>query len=83
MPITDSTYYERGKKFIPNNNNLNTEIPGVPSVVSESSLAYEVGSKMGKWLSKPERHVWLNRLCYTEWYADEIHTQWRRLRNRI
>ena len=65
------------------NAGIHSIIHGVPSVVSESSLAYEVGSKMGKWLSKPERHVWLNRLCYTEWYADEIHTQWRRLRNRI
>jgi len=35
MPITDSTYYEKGKKFIPNNNNQNTEIAGVPSAVSE------------------------------------------------
>ena len=35
MPITDSTYYKQGKKFIPNNNNLNTEIAGVPSVKTE------------------------------------------------
>lgn len=36
MPtITDSTYYEKGKKFIPNNNNLNTEIVGVPNVSTE------------------------------------------------
>jgi len=33
--VTDTTYYELGKKFIPNNNNQNTEIPGVPSVKSE------------------------------------------------
>lgn len=58
-------------------------IHGVPAVVSESSLAHEVGTKLDTWLSKPERHVWLNRLCYTEWYADEIHTQWRRLRNKL
>ena len=31
MPITDNTYYQRGKKFIPNVNNLNTEISGVPN----------------------------------------------------
>lgn len=38
MPtITDSTYYEVGKKFIPNNNNLTTEIPGVPNVSNELS----------------------------------------------
>ena len=35
MPITDTTYYQRGKKFIPDNNNLNTEIAGVPNNGSE------------------------------------------------
>lgn len=36
MPnITDSTYYITGKKSIPNNNNLNAEIAGVPSVASK------------------------------------------------
>lgn len=33
--VTDSTYYQVGKKFIPNNNNLNTEIAGVPNVKTE------------------------------------------------
>lgn len=33
--ITDTTYYQSGKKFIPNNNNLNAEIAGVPNVASE------------------------------------------------
>ena len=63
------------------NAGITSVIHGVPAVVSESSLAYDVGTAMGKWLSKPDRHVWINRLCYTEWYADEIHTQWSRLRD--
>lgn len=65
------------------NAGITSIIQGVPAVVSEHSLAYDVGAQMGQWLSKPERHVWLNRMCYTEWYADEIHTQWNRLRKRM
>jgi hypothetical protein len=65
------------------NAGITSVIDGVPAVVSESSLAYDVGTAMGKWLSKPDRHVWINRLCYTEWYADEIHTQWSRLRDHL
>ena len=63
------------------NAGINSILQGVPSVVSESSLAYEVGSTIGTLLNKPNRQEWLNRLCYTEWYADEIHTQWHRIRN--
>ena len=63
------------------NAGITSVMHGVPAVVSESSLAYEVGTAMGKWLSTPDRHVWINRLCYTEWYADEIHKQWSRLRD--
>ena len=62
------------------NAGISSIIQGVPAVVSESSLAYEVGTKMDSWLSKPDRHNWLNRMSYTEWYADEIHTQWNRIR---
>jgi len=65
------------------NAGIHSIINGVPAVVSEHSLAYEVGSKIGKWLSKPERHVWFNRMCYTEWHADEIDVQWRRIRERL
>jgi len=63
------------------NAGINSILQGVPCVVSESSLAYEVGSTIGTFLNKPNRQEWLNRLCYTEWYPDEIHTQWRRIRN--
>jgi hypothetical protein len=65
------------------NAGITSVIHGVPAVVSESSLAHEVGTAMGKWLSKPDRHVWINRLCYTEWYADEIHIQWSKLRSKL
>ena len=65
------------------NAGITSIIQGVPAVVSESSLAYEVGSKMDSWLSKPDRHNWLNRMSYTEWFADEIHIQWSRIRDHI
>ncbi|MBL6771308.1 MAG: hypothetical protein ISQ22_08065 [Rhizobiales bacterium] len=65
------------------NAGITSIIHGVPAVVSESSLAYEVGSKMDSWLSKPDRHNWLNRMTYTEWFADEIHLQWSRIRDHI
>tara|TARA_E500000178_G_C16980761_1_gene735675 strand:+ start:500 stop:1354 length:855 start_codon:yes stop_codon:yes gene_type:complete len=65
------------------NAGLTSIINGVPAVVSESSLAWDVSTSMGQWLSKPERHYWLNKLCYIEWYADEIDTQWKRLRSVI
>ncbi len=35
MNITDATYYLRGNKFIPNNNNKNAEIAGVPNSGNE------------------------------------------------
>ena len=65
------------------NAGINSIIQGVPAVVSESSLAYDVGTSMGGWLSKPDRHNWLNRMTYTEWFADEIHIQWNRIRSKL
>ena len=65
------------------NAGINSIIQGVPAIVSESSLAYDVGTSMGGWLSKPDRHVWLNRMTYTEWFADEIGVQWNRIRNKL
>jgi len=65
------------------NAGLTSVIQGVPAVVSEHSLAWDVSTTMGQWLSKPERHNWLNRLCYVEWRADEIGVQWQRIRERL
>jgi len=38
---------------------------------------------MDSWLSKPDRHNWLNRMTYTEWFADEIGVQWNRIRAKL
>ena len=65
------------------NAGITSIIHGVPAVVSESSLAYDVSTKMDSWLSKPDRHNWLNRMTYTEWFADEIHIQWSRIRDHL
>jgi hypothetical protein len=65
------------------NAGIHSVIAGVPSVVSEHSLAYDVGTSMGGWLSKPDRHNWLNRMTYTEWFADEIGVQWNRIRAKL
>lgn len=58
-------------------------INGVPAIVSESSLAYEVGSKSSIDLNKSDRHDWLCKLSYCEWFSDEISTQWKRIRSKL
>jgi len=65
------------------NAGITSVIHGVPAVVSESSLAWDVSTNMNSWLSKPDRHNWLNRMSYTEWFADEIGVQWSRIRNKL
>jgi len=65
------------------NAGISSVIAGVPAVVSEHSLAYEVGTEMGTWLSKPDRANWLNKMSYIEWFPDEIGTQWIRLREKL
>ena len=65
------------------NAGITSIIHGVPAVVSEHSLAWDVSTKMDSWLSKPDRHNWLNRMSYTEWFADEIHIQWSRIRDHL
>lgn len=65
------------------NAGISSVIAGVPAVVSKSSLAYEVGTEMNTWLSKPDRANWLNKMSYIEWFPDEIGTQWMRLREHI
>jgi len=65
------------------NAGISSIIAGVPAVVSEHSLAYEVGTEMNTWLSKPDRANWLNKMSYIEWFPDEIGTQWLRIREKL
>ena len=57
-------------------------INGVPVDVSEHSLAWDMRSKPPL-VYYPDREQWLNRLCYVEYFADEIGDQWQRLRGRL
>ena len=34
-------------------------------------------------LAKPGRSNWLRRMSYTEWFADEIQEQWKRIRGKL
>lgn len=64
------------------NAGLTSIINGVPAIVSEHSLAYDMTSKPPM-LFYHDREEWLNRLCYVEYFADEIGDQWQRLRERL
>lgn len=61
---------------------------GVPVLVHESSLCYEVGNALDADLSllrHYDRQHWLNKLSYCEWFVDEIKLgiPWKRLRKRL
>ena len=61
---------------------------GVPVLVHESSLCYEVGNPLDADLSllrHYDRQHWLNKLSYCEWFVDEIRLgiPWKRLRKRL
>ena len=64
------------------NAGLTSIINGVPAHVSPSSLAHSMTSKPPL-IHYPDREDWLNRLCYVEYFADEISEQWQRLRSRL
>jgi hypothetical protein len=64
------------------NAGINSVIQGIPSVVSEHSLAYGVTSTFSD-LRYPDREDWLVDMCNIEWFADEIGEQWLRLRQKL
>ena len=64
------------------NAGINSVIQGIPSVVSEHSLAYGVSSTFSD-LRYPDREDWLVDMCNIEWFADEIGEQWLRLRQKL
>ena len=64
------------------NAGINSVIQGIPSVVSEHSLAYGVTSTFSD-LRYPDREDWLVDMCNIEWFADEIVEQWLRLRQKL
>ena len=63
-------------------------IQGIPVFVSESSLCHDVGNTDINDMNKPampNRHVWANKIAYTEWFEDEIEQglPWQRIKSRL
>ena len=63
-------------------------IKGIPVFVSESSLCHDVGNiKLAdiNTPAMPNRHTWVQKLAYTEWFEDEIEQglPWQRIRERL
>ena len=64
------------------NADINSVIQGIPSIVSEHSLAYGVTSTFEE-LRRPDREDWLVDMCNIEWFADEIGEQWLKIRQKL
>ena len=61
------------------NAGISSIIQGIPSVVSEHSLAYDMSSNFNE-LKYPDREDWLINMANVEYFADEIGSQWQRIR---
>ena len=74
MALIDTTYFQAGITFIPNNNNVNVEIPGVPSSGSDLQLFIDIH----------ERELLINALgivLYEEYESNPSETRWQELIN--
>lgn len=62
-------------------------IAGIPVVVSDESLAWDVSSKIEEieFVRTPDRTEWINNLAHTEYFVDEIEAglPWSRLKNSL
>ena len=63
-------------------------INGIPVFVSPASLCHDVGNVSLADINNPrmpDREEWVNKVSYTEWFADEIEKglPWTRIRNRL
>lgn len=60
---------------------------GVPVVVGEPSMAWDVRTEIEniETPNNPDREIWLDKLCHTEWYEEEIESgvPWERLRRLV
>lgn len=74
MSLIDPTYFQSGNLFIPNNNNLNAEIPGVPNQGNDIQLFIDIH----------ERELLINALgvvLYDDYIANPTDTKWQELIN--
>jgi capsule polysaccharide modification protein KpsS len=68
------------------NSGVAAVLAGTPVIVSEDSLAYEMGaSKIAdiNHLPKPDRSQWLIELAHKEWFPHELGQAWRGLRAKL
>jgi hypothetical protein len=68
------------------NSGVNAILAGTPSIVSEESLAYEMGTSdlsLIESLPTPNRDQWFVELCYKEWLEEELEYAWINLRNQL
>jgi hypothetical protein len=70
------------------NPGIEAVMAGIPVMVHDSSLCYEVGNPLDgdiNVLQMPDRQHWLNRLSYCEWFVDEIEKgiPWRRIKKHL
>lgn len=60
---------------------------GVPVVVGAPSMAWDMRTNIEniETPNKPERLMWLDKICHTEWFVDEIAegTPWEKLRRLV
>jgi len=64
------------------NAGITSILRGVPAVVTEHSLAYDLTSDFQE-LRFMDREKWLIDMCNIEYLADEIDIQWNRIRNKL
>jgi len=64
------------------NAGVNSIIQGIPAVTTCHNLAWEMSSTYRE-IFHPRREEWLINMCNIEWRADEIGTQWQRLRTKL
>ena len=68
------------------NSGVAAVLAGTPVIVSEDSLAYEMGTdKISdiNHLSRPDRSQWLIDLAHKEWFSNELGQAWRGLRSKL
>jgi len=64
------------------NAGVNSIIQGIPAVTTCHSLAWEMSSTYRE-IFHHRREEWLINMCNIEWRADEIGTQWQRIRTKL
>lgn len=68
------------------NSGLTAIMRGTPAIVSQQSLAYDMGTSdlsLIESLPRPDRQQWFIELCHKEWLEDELTQAWQGLRHHL